>query len=33
MPDHSNEETRKTEQRLGPFLFDADEEERDVEVL
>ena len=33
MPDHSNEETRKAEQRLGPFIFDAVESDRDIEVL
>ena len=33
MPDHSNEETRKAEQRLGPFMFDSNESDRDQEVL
>ena len=26
MPDHSNEATRSTEGRLGPFVYDKDEE-------
>lgn len=25
MPDHSNEKTRATEQRLGPFVYNKDE--------
>ena len=33
MPDHSNEETRKAEVRLGPFMFDSNESDRDQEVL
>ena len=33
MPDHSNEETRKAEVRLGPFMFDSAESDRDCEVL
>jgi hypothetical protein len=33
MPDHSNEETRKAEIRLGPFMFDSNESDRDHEVL
>ena len=33
MPDHSNEETRKAEVRLGPFMFDSNESDRDYEVL
>lgn len=33
MPDHSNEETRKAEERLGPFIFDSNEDDRENEVV
>lgn len=33
MPDHSNEATRATEQKLGAFLFDKVDSPRSVEVI
>jgi hypothetical protein len=35
MPDHSNEATRQTEARLGPFIFDraVEESNRSKEVI
>ena len=33
MPDHSNEATRATEARLGPFVFDRIDSARSVEVI
>ena len=32
MPDHSNEATRSTEQRIGPFMFDEDSS-RDTSLI
>lgn len=33
MPDHSNAATRETEERLGPFIFDKSENDKDLDVV
>ena len=33
MPDHSNASTRETEERLGPFIFDKSENDKDLDVV
>lgn len=33
MPDHSNEETRKAEERLGPFIFDSNEDDEGRDIV
>ena len=33
MPDYSNEATRTTEARLGPFVYDNDEEFEHADII
>lgn len=33
LPDHSNEATRATEQRLGPFIFERNDSPRNDRVI
>lgn len=33
MPDHSNENTKATEARLGPFIFEKDEEAVNPDII
>ena len=33
MPDHSNDSTKATEQRLGPFVYDKDDDFNFIDII